>query len=298
VPELITNDIFALAGDEPLVLAGSPTALTGHVELRNQGNANLVIRDAGLKDPSGVLTGELFRHPLPPLVLRPNQTRTIPFKVAIDPTTPPGEYHVELDLAGRSRSAVLYVTEMFDLTVRPRSVVVLNLPGHVQQRRLIVTNEGNVALNIGDIGEIDLYDDLIFDRVIRVAANLPVDRAKADIEELVVAVLRVVREHAPRVGVLQVRNLGGKVDVAPGQTAVIDLGITLQEELPHNSRFRGHAPLLTQDLEIIVVPSSEPATTEPHPTQPHPTPEHRATEPAGKAATESKKSTRRRGGGS
>jgi len=258
VPEPISYDIIAAPEDEPLVLIGPPKELTGRVELYNPGNVNVVIREAGLNDPRGVLIGQPFHHALPPLVLHPDQGRSLPLSVAVDKKTPPGVYHVDLVLAGRSRSAVLNVTEVFDLTVQPQSIVVLNRPGLAQRKQLIVTNEGNVAFAIGDIGDVDLKDDMIWDRTARVAVEQWGDRANENIEELIVAVIRIAREDAYRTGILSVHNLSGKVEVMPGEMANIDLEITLREELPHNSRYRGLTPILTKDLEIIVVSSGGP----------------------------------------
>lgn len=262
MPEPKSFDIIAAPEGEPLVLTGPPQELTGQVELHNPGTVNVVIREAGLKDLSGLLMGLPLRHALPTLVLRPEQGSTVPLTIAVDKKTPPGVYQVELDLAGRSRSAVLHVMEVFDLTVQPKSIVVLNRPGQVQRKQLIVTNEGNVAFTIGDIGDVDLKDDLIWDRAARVAVERWADRANRNIEELLVAVLRVVREDAYRTGILSVHNLSGKVEVMPGETATVDLEITLREKLPHNSRYRGITPVLTQDLEIIVVSSGDPVERE------------------------------------
>jgi hypothetical protein len=271
VSPLVPYDIIAGPKDLPLVLAGPPGELTGRVELHNPGDVKFVLRDAGLKDPSGVLTGLPLRHTLPTLVLRPNQARTVPLTVAVASTTPPGVYHAELDLGGQSRPVVLHVLEVFDLTVQPDSIVVMNSPGNAQRKQLIVTNDGNVAFAVGDIGSVDLIDDMIWDRAARLAIELRTGKADLDIEELVVAVFRVLREEARRPGSLLVRNLAGKVDVAPGETAAIDLDITVLEELPPNSRYRGRAPLLTQDLEFLVVSASSPMEDERRSTRTHKT---------------------------
>jgi hypothetical protein len=279
--EPIPFDIVAAPEDEPLVLSGPPGDLTGRVALHNPGDVNLVLRDAGLKDPSGVLTILPLRHTLPALVLRPDQGRVVPLRAAVDPATPPGEYHATLELAGRSRPAVLHVVEVFDLTIRPQSLVVVNRPGRAQRKRVVVTNRGNVTFSIGDLGDVELKDDMIWERAVRVAVEPWAGREDFKIEELVVAVLRVARDEAFRVGCLSVRSLAGQVDVAPGETAAIDLEITLREALPSNGRYRGRAALLTQDLELVVVSSSEPAVP---------------AEKAEKAAAAPKKTPKRQGG--
>ena len=251
--EPLPNTLFAAPEAEPLVLTGPPAMLSGRLELRNPGSDNLVLRGAGLNDPSGKLFA--LRRPLPTLVLRPDQRRTVPLAVAVDPATPPGEYWVELDLAGETRPAVLQVTEVFSLSLRPSSIVVTNRPGLVQRKRIVVSNTGNVAFTIGDIGEVDLKDDLAWERAIRIAVEPWSDRDEVDIEKIVVAVLEEVRRRDKRAGNLVVSLPGGPVEVNPGETAALDLEIIVAEGLARRSRYRGRAPLLTHDLEIVVVSS-------------------------------------------
>jgi hypothetical protein len=252
-----TYDIITIPEDDPIILTGPPLKLTGRVLLHNSGKDNVVIRDAGLKDTKRVLTSRPLRFALPKFVLRPDQGRNVNLKVALDANTPPGEYPVELDVFGSSLSAVFHVTEVFDAKIEPRRIVVDNLAGQSQQKRLIVANKGNVAITIGDFGIVDLEDDIIRDRNLQLAVEPLAKPGNLDLEELIVTVLRVAREGSSRDGSLLVSNLSGIVTIEPGETAAIDLEITLQDALPHNSRYRGRLPILVQDLEIIVVSSTE-----------------------------------------
>src|SRR5262249_6776752 len=161
---------------------------------------------------------------------------------------------------------VLHVAEVFALTIRPQSFVVMNLPGQPQRKRLIVTNEGNVAFAIGDIGSVDLEDDMLWDRPVRVALEAWREKTPAESAEPVLALIRVEREGSYLPDGLFVHTLSGKVDVAPGETTAIDLEITLRTELPRNSRYRGRAPVLTRDLDIVVVASGGPVDSEAPPT--------------------------------
>ena len=267
----LPDNIFTAPEDEPLVLTGPPARLAGRLELHNPGSDRLVLRHAGLKDPSGKLFARQMFGALPTLVLRPEQGRSVPLSVAVDPTTPPGEYQVELDVAGQTRPVVLHVTEAFTLTLRPSTLVVANRPGQAQRKRVVVTNTGNVAFTVGDIGEVDLKDDLAWERAIRIAVEPWPDRDKVDIEKIVVAVLEEVRRRDERLGSLMMRLSGGPVEVRPGETAAIDLDITAPEGLPGSGRYRGRAALLTQDLEIVVVSSGAPLEAElPEPTEEEP----------------------------
>jgi hypothetical protein len=253
---------IATPQDEPLVLAGPPGQLTGQIELDNPGDVVVVLRDAGLKDPSGVLSTTFERQTFSPLVVRAHQKRRAPLTVTLDQTTPPGEYRAELELAGGTRPVVLHVSEVIDLTVRPQSIVVMNQPGP-QRKRIVVTNEGNVSFVIGDLGDVDLEDDMISERAARLALEPWTTTKGEKIEEPVLALLKIASEDAYRDAGLAVHTLGAGLTVAPGDVAVIDLEVTLQVDLPSNSRYRGRTPLLTRTLEFIVVSSGGPLEKHP-----------------------------------
>jgi hypothetical protein len=288
VPSLVVGS----SEDEPLVLAGPPGELTGQIRLHNPGDAKVVLRDAGIKDPSGVLRLMSARHPLEPTVLRPDQGDDVPLSISVDPSTPPGDYDVELEVGGRSRAAVLHVHEVFDLTVQPRTLVVVNQTGLAQQKRLTISNDGNVAFTIADPGTVELHDDRPRDReVLRVAIEPLLDRDQPDLEALVVALLAAAREDGERLGCLAVRTRGRKIEIRPGETKPVDLEITVVDELPSNRRYRGHLPILTRDVDVIVVAAGGPVQEEP-PARPP-----RKTAAAGKpaAATKPNKASRRGG---
>jgi hypothetical protein len=253
VSKSIPHDIIVTPEDEPLVLTGPPSLLAGEVELFNSSDVDVVLRDVALLDTGGVLVTLPPRQSLPTVVLRPHQGRRVPLSIAVDPTTPPGDYAVELTVGGDSRPVVLHVTEFFELTVQPEFLVVLNRHGEAQRRRLFVTNDGNVAFAIGDIGDVDLEDDMIAQRSARVALEplAQVEHPKG--ERPVLALVQLGRADEYITDGLSVRAVDGTTDLAPGETTAIELEITVRKELPKNRRFRGRAPLLTHNLEIVVV---------------------------------------------
>jgi hypothetical protein len=248
-------DIVASPADAPIVLAGPPGRLSGRLALHNTGETRVVLRQASLRDVSGALGDRPVQHSFHPVVLHPAQGRTMPLRLAIDPATPPGEYHCELEVAGRTRPAVLHVVEAFTISVSPSVVVVENRPGEVQRKQLVVTNDGNVGITVGDIGDVVLEDDMIWCRAERAAIGPWMEKNDPRLEELVVAVLKAARDEAYRSGNLLVRNLAGEVDLPAGATVTIDLEITVPERLHRNSRYKGVTPLFTEDLVFLVVPA-------------------------------------------
>ena len=195
-------------------------------------------------------------------MLKPYEERRLLLTLVIDPTTPPGEYRAEVELAGQCRTTVLHVSELLDITVRPPSIVLLNRPDQPQRKRIVVANDGNVAFAIGHIGDVDLEDDFLARHTARVVVEPPSQVGKQEVEKPLVVLLRIAHEGAYVEAGMSVRKVGDELNLAPGETMPIDLDITLQKELRANSRFRGRVPFGTRDLEIIVVPSSEPRPIE------------------------------------
>jgi hypothetical protein len=283
VPDPVPSLVVGIQENQPLVLAGPPEALTGLVQYHNRGAVTVVLRDAGVRDPAGLLPLRSTRYPLHPRTLRPDQSGTLPLSVTLEPGTPPGEYHVELDLGGRTRPATLHVVAVVALSVVPASLVVANQVGIPQSRRVIVTNEGNVPFRLGDVGNVDLRDDLPLERAPRLGLVPLPDAEALDLDALVVAVLAVARDEAREVRSLRVRALGPDLELHPGETKAIDLEITLQAELPSGRRYRGHIPILTRDVTVFVVPSGGPL-------------EHDAPPPAARVTKVPDKSPKKRGG--
>lgn len=248
--------------NEPVVFSGPPEELTARIDIHNPSKAKIVLRDAGLRDPTGALRLSTARQALDPVVLRPDQGESVPVSIAVDPTTPPGEHTAELDLGGRTQKVVLHVAEVLDLTVVPDAFVVINSPGVAQTKRVVVTNEGNVPFTLADPGPAVLRDDLPAGRVRRVAIEPLPGREESDLEALAVAMLAVVREEERGQGRVEVAIGGGEVQLQPGETKPVDLEITLKDELPAGGRYRARVPVLTRDVDIVVVTSGGPVKAE------------------------------------
>jgi hypothetical protein len=215
--------------DQPLVLTGGPHALTGTLQLHNPSDTKVVLRDAGLRDPSGALRLPEARHRLHPIVLRPDQGSSVLVSVTVDPTTPAGEYQAELEVAGQVRTVVLRVAETVDLSVEPGTLVIANRPGLAQKKRLVVTNDGNAPFSIGEPVEVELRRDVP---------------------------LSLIRRDEPVIGTVEARAPAA-IEVPPGETATVELALTVVEAPPAIHRYRGRLPVVTRDVEVVVVASTD-----------------------------------------
>jgi hypothetical protein len=251
------------SANEPIRLAGPPRRLAGHVQLRNPQPVSLVLRDAGFSDRSARLAHMPARHVFAPVVLRPAEQRAVPLVIGIDPGTPPGEYDVDLDVMGQVRPAVLDVAETVALRVEPKRVVVTSDLVRPWTTHVLVTNEGNVPLPVGPVGEVDLRDDVAHVRDLRgVIAPLLADVPR-NLDDFVAVLLAVLPPQGPVVGRLSVRAQGAPVELMPGRSVKLALEITLSQPLPAGGRYRGRVPVLTEDLEFVVVSPAGPAREAP-----------------------------------
>ncbi|MBS0525440.1 MAG: hypothetical protein JSS04_17555 [Proteobacteria bacterium] len=241
------------ASNEPIRLSGPPSALSGFVRLRNSHPRSRVLRHMALSDRSGKLVGLAGRHAFRPIVVRGLEERVAPLAIALDRFTPPGEYTVDLAVEGQTREAVLNVEETVALRLAPKSLVLMGRPGETIRKHVDVSNDGNVPFEIDGIADVELHDDLAEARTVgRVIGPLLEELPKSG--DGIVAALLAVGSRGPVVGHLRIHMTDGAFRLAPGQTASLELAITIPDGLAPHRRFSGRTAILAADLDFIVAP--------------------------------------------
>lgn len=248
------NDtIRCVSQDESIILVGPPEALHGEVRLQNQGTKSVVLREVQLHSeplaPASATTPVTYA--LPPVALRPGQTRDIPLDLALGHHTTPGEYHGELDVAGQVLPAVLHVTETVHLDLSPSQLVIENRAGVMIAKRVVFSNRGNVPLPIGAIGPVPLEDEFLQCRILRGALAAVGDQKKS-LEEYIAEVVRQARGTLEEAGFLRVYNTAGTLVLQPGEVRPIDLNIRLPEKLRKHTLYRGVTKLYNARLKFVV----------------------------------------------
>ena len=244
-------------GDLPLVLVGPPRAVRGEFRVSNPGGQKVVVRQPLLRTATaaakakggGPAVGEA-EHALRRIVLRPGQTRPVPVALSLDPRTPPGSYEGRLEVAGEQRDVVVHVTEVVALSIEPGQVVVPARPGAKVEKRVVLTNEGNVPVSVKSIGAVVLDEELAHCRALRGALE-DVGGTMEKLDDFVVALGRRYHRIYETL-VLRVRNEASTL--APGETRALDLKITVPEKLEPRSRYSGYAAIVTGSLAFTVVP--------------------------------------------
>jgi hypothetical protein len=248
-------DLIDLEEAAPVVVRGFPDQLVGSVPLRNKGDETAVLRTATLQEPDdrlGLEAGSIRR--IGTTVLRPAQQRSAPLQLRLDPSTPPGEYHARVEVGGTSRPLIINVTERVAVDLEPNSLVIDNRPGEPITKSVTITNRGNLPVVIGDIGAVPLDDEQKECRILRRAAEALDTEDPVTVDRLVEAIARAAKRVLDESGLLRVRNLTGTTELAPGQTMRFDLQIDLPTTLDPHTRYRGTVPIVTRDLQFVVVP--------------------------------------------
>jgi hypothetical protein len=253
-------------------LVGGPGPIVHNLDFHNGGDQRAILRQASFASSQlEEATGRRSGIAMPTVVLRPGHARRVPIRIMVPTHTPPGRYEGELVVAGETVAVVVHVVEEVDLDVAPAEVVLESRAGDRTVRQIVCTNRGNVPLVIGEIGAVVLDDELTTCRSLRaVTAAWPDEGGEHDAVDRFVDLYvkegwKKVVEHS---GVLRVRTQGGPHEIAPGQTEVVSLEITLPDRLEPRTRYTGVAPLYTTDLTFRVVPvrGRPEATDDPTPT--------------------------------
>jgi hypothetical protein len=128
---------------EDLVLTGPPARLTAVVTVANSGDRALPIDGMRVRRPNQPeITG------VAGAVVAPGETATVPVLVGLSPSTAPGNYPAEVEVAGVIRTVTLRVESHLAVTVSPTNVVLG--PGK-HPLTMMLDNTGNVPLPLAGL---------------------------------------------------------------------------------------------------------------------------------------------------
>jgi hypothetical protein len=245
-------------GAPPIVLVGQPGALKGELFLHNPGEARMVFRGAALRSreaEAAALEEKLVARKVPSVIVRPGERRRVPLRFALDPTTPPGEYHANLQTADQTIPLVFHVTERIDLEISPKELVLHNQPGALVTKDVVLRNLSNVELTIEEISAVPLDDELAQCRILRAVAAVIGSLDESDLDEILTEFAHQSQRVLEQAGILRVRNRAGRITLQPGEVRRIQLEIRLPESLERRTRYRGVLPIYNADLVISIVPA-------------------------------------------
>jgi hypothetical protein len=246
--------------DEPIVLVGDPSRLTGRIPLHNRAGERVVLRQAQLHGTAhyGVAgaarSARAYHLPVQmTAVLSPDERAQVPVRVSLDPYTPPGHYTAELSIGDHRYPVELHVAERVDLQIAPGRLLVENRPGR-QRKQLILSNRGNVPVGLGSIGAVPLDDELAECKTLRATLAAGKDRAHS-LDDWLTGFLNQGKKHLDSVGMLWVEVEDAPLQIAPGATVTAALNVRVPDSLDPRSRYLGVAFLYDNNLRFEVVPT-------------------------------------------
>jgi hypothetical protein len=253
----------------PLVLVGPPSRLLGELHLRNRGDAKLVVRDLWLRgapplksrvkkgakaakaaEPAEPEAPRMLEQALRRVVLRPGRARRVPVRIGIDPTTPPGEYSAELQVGDDRHPVELKVIEVVDLRLSPAELVIQAAPGAKVTKQVVMTNAGNVDLEIKNVGAVPLDEELMHCRTQRAVLADVGDQIEG-VNDLVAALVRHYKVAVESIPPVRIRNAA--VKLAPGECQTVPLTIQLPAKLLARTRYFASVPFYSSTLALTVV---------------------------------------------
>ncbi len=249
-------------GEKPIVLMGQPGALKGELFLHNLGEGRMVFRGAELRDREAAIskTARPVEHMIvarkvPSVIVKPGERRRVPLRFALDPTTPPGEYHALLQMADQNWPVIFHVTERIHLTISPSVLVIHNRPGSTAVKQIVLRNDGNVELTIEEISAIPLDDELGQCRILRAVAAAIGSQEESNLDNILTEFAHQSKAVLDQAGILRVRNRSGRFTLQPGEVRRIEIEIRLPESLEKRTRYRAVLPIYNADLTISIAPS-------------------------------------------
>jgi hypothetical protein len=163
-------------GAPPIELRGTPRRLDATVTLQNSTDHTVTVRSATLRGADLPTTTATVGARL-----QAGATGAVPVSVSLPPSTPPGAYAVELEVAGVAREALLQVEPELDVQISPHRLLAGTGSQPVTVR---ITNQGNVPVPIASVlrarvwtnGVVDDLDvTLTLDAPLTVQPGLAVD---------------------------------------------------------------------------------------------------------------------------
>lgn len=251
-----------LIAGQPISLVGGPLALRGELVVANTEARREVVRTQLLVDDEDGKLRAHRTHRLKAFSLLPNETRTVPIKFRLDRHTPPGEYRAQVDVAGSPYDAVVSVLAVPKLRITPRTIVVANVPDGPTAATIVVRNQGNVALEISDIGGVPLEDDVLACRILR-RALAEFDETEDTYEDFLTETVRQAKRTLEEIRPLRAHVVGSPIVVEPGRTQPVQLEITVPTKLQRRGGYVGSTRLHGARLAFVVVPADRTVSAAP-----------------------------------
>ena len=228
----LTQPLRARVGAERIVLIGTPDHLSGVVHLSNP-HAEKVKLKTALVRLKGHASAEL------PLAigarLLAGAAQHAPALLALDPRTPPGEWHGEAVFGDETRELVVKVLERRAVAVSPSAFEIHGTPGAHVTLPVVLTNLGNVPFVLPRVALVALGQVAAFEQLFHVAMARAGAQGHQAALDAFAQLLGETETEAPKV----LLGAGGGEALAPGDSLETEFTFELPQGLARHRLYRG-----------------------------------------------------------
>lgn len=240
---------------KPLEFFASGNRVQSTIILSNPGKEKLRLRGlditgAKLRNAAGqtLKQASLFAR------LRPGQVQKCPLEFELDPTTPPGTYEGKFD-CGKilHQPFILHVLERVELTLTPSRIVTHGVPGQQLLKEIVISNEGNVPINIDREMIMMLYE---VDELNRAIGSSLREVAKEGFNTLMDNLVVKLREAMVRP--MSIKFESKDLELQSGEIRKFNISLHFPTNLKPNRSYRGRINIYNCQLSVLLQCSKEP----------------------------------------
>ncbi len=238
---------------EEIILNGTPSNMSGFLQLSNGLDEAVKIRSVALKEKTSAKEKTELNISWK---LLPRESKLQPINVAIAADTPPGEYIRYLEIGGGMRKVTMVVQPNIEIDVHPTHFTLQNsAPGAAQSVAFTMTNTGNMPFQIPEVKHIAALDMDLMCRAFGFAFR---DAASNGFTATLDAVAENIKKNLTDWATTRVREAGQIV--APGKSVLIHLDFQIPKNSDSQNDYSGNIRFWDKELTFVIKAHSQVST--------------------------------------
>ena len=165
----------------------------------------------------------------------PHSTAPSPMQLQIDPHVAPGVYEADFEFDGERRDVILHVLEHRELLLVPNRFDLCGKPGAVLAQPLLISNAGNVAIDLPKAAFAPLTEHGVLHSSLHVAL---IEKGAEGHQAVLDAYATLLAQAEVEPVKVMLRNSGAKV-LTPGESLASEITFELPAGLKKHRLYRG-----------------------------------------------------------
>ncbi|MEO7962112.1 MAG: hypothetical protein ABIR19_11225 [Ginsengibacter sp.] len=253
----VTSDAFhekVNTGNEEIILNGPPSALKGHMFLRNGSEDMLSIKTLSLlHDPNQENISKSSATLRIGSRLRPGEEKLETISHELPAQTPPGTYESLLLIGGEERKIKMIVQPHMEVNIYPISFSFIgSQPGQQHTAEVTITNMGNLPFQVPDVKHVATLD---MDLICRAFGFALRSKGAEGYGPTLDEISRNVNRYLPDWAAANVAEYGQTLQ--PGETRIVHLTITMPENTDAGKDYTGSMRFWNQEINYEIKSQNE-----------------------------------------